>query len=292
MPSSVSATLAPFGGVVVFNIGGYATGLGAQMVVSRSSTGSGGSFLNIFSGATGPLFMDYGDGLPTALLSGSTYYWNFTDASGTVQSGPITPTGSIQYLDDSLTETIIRCLQSGIDNQGIPAGIKRAVVIQDMPLNGFPDLPLITVTAKLEEQEYTGIGQQIPYPIAAQNQTWSQGCLSRKVWTVSCLCTDTTTRDYYKRLVVLIFQAMLPNIFQNLGQNVSHRYMINTGQTAKDLEKQIPGFYFADIMLEVTGNFTINIQTNYPTVSGILIGITASGAYSSSSTTISVSGLN
>ena len=289
MPSSVSASLAPFGGVVSFVIGGYATGASAQMAISRSSTGSSGTYLNIYSGNPCALFVDVGDGLPTALLSGSTYYWNFVDSSGTINIGPITPTGNLQYTDDGLTAIIVRCLQAGIDNQTLPNHIKRATVMQDMPLNGFPSLPLITVTDKLEEQESIGIGQQIPEPILAQNQIWTQGCLSRKIHQVSVLCSDTTTRDYYKRLVVLIFQAMLPNLLQDLGQNVSHRYMINTGQTVEDLKQKIPGFYFADIMLELTGNFTVNVQLNYPIVKGVLIGITAYPV--SSSYFINVSGL-
>jgi len=278
MPSAVSAALAPFGGVVSFTVAGYSTATGTTMTIARSSNGISGSYINIYSGNPLALFIDVGDGLPTSLLSGSTYYWNFSDPSGTVSVGPITPTGNLQYSDDNLTAIILRCLQAGIDNQVLPNGIKRATVMQDMPLNGFPELPLITLTAKLEEQENIGIGQQIPEPIQIQNQIWTQACLSRKLWQVSVLCSDTQTRDYYKRLSVLIFQTMLPNVLQSLGQNVSHKYMINVGQTVEDLKQKIPGFYFADVMLELTGNFTTNVQLSYPKVTGALIGITATGS--------------
>lgn len=277
MPSSVIASLASFGGVVSFLVGGYATGVGSQFSVGRSSTGSGGPFLNIYSGAVVPFYIDLGDGLPTPLLSGSTYYWTFSDPSGSVLVGPLTPTGSIQFTPDNLTSILIRCLQAGIDNIGpLPNGIIRATVMQDMPLNGFPSLPLISVTAQMEDQEDIGIGQQIVNPNLFENQSWSQAVQARKMWRVSILAKDSLNRDFYKDLILNIFHAMLPTIFLPMGQNTSHRYMVSVGQTSEDLKNKSPGFYFADCLLEITGQSNVNIQLNYPPVSGILVGITAS----------------
>lgn len=274
MPSSVSANLSPFGGVTTFTLGGYATGFGAQMTIGRSDSGSGGPFINIYSGGITPVFIDVGDGLQTALSSGSTYYWQFSDASGSVLSGPITPTGNLQFSSDGLTTIFLRCLQSGIDNIGqLPTGIKRALVMLDMPLNSFPALPIISITPQMEEQESLGIGQNIENPILTENIMWTMPTLSRKTWRISVFAQNSETRDYYKRLCILIFEAMLPYIFTPLGQNVSHKYMIHAGQTSESKKDQIPGFYFADIMCEVTGSFNVNVQLNYPIVNKIQVNI-------------------
>jgi len=282
MPTGVIATASPIGGVASFLIGGYATGAGAQMTVSRAV--SGGAYATIYSGSPAVFYIDAGDaGLsgsapqPTPLSSGSNYFWQFSDPSGTVTVGPIQPIPTLIYEGDKFTELIIRCLQAGVNNATLPGKIQRATVMHDLPLGGFPALPFVSVTMQSEEQEETGIGQTGINPISNENYAWSIPTLARRCWRVSVYGREVITRDFYRRLVTDILVGMLPDIFTGLGQNVTHRFISSTGQEVEDKKGQVPAFYFADILFELTGLFNVSVALNYPSVIGVLVGIGVSG---------------
>jgi len=277
MPTQVSATVAPMGGIVTFLVSGYATGVGAQMTVGRSVGTSGGPYTALYSGSPVYFYIDAGDGLPTPLSSGSNYYWNFTDSAGSIVVGPLQPTSSIIYNPESLTSVIIRCIQAGISNITAPAGIKPATVMHSMPLGNFPPLPLISVALRSQEQENNGIGQTARWPIAQENNVWAMPALARKIWMISILAREVDTRDYYRKVVLDILEAMLPDIFTGLGSNVTNSFLVSSGTETDEVHGIAPGFYYADIMMELTGLFNVSVQLNYPPVVGILLSATASG---------------
>lgn len=249
------------------------------MTIARTPSGSTSAL--IYSGAPLAAYIDIGDTLPTPLLTGQAYSWTFTDPSGTVNVGPITPTSMMLVEMEQLTDILIRCLQAATDNTPLPPGIERATVMHDMPLNGFPAMPFISVTLQMQEQEEIGIGQNAPsYGIVTgtENQMWTTAALVRKMWRVSVYAKDTTTREYYRQLILSAFEIMMPTIYTALGQNVSHKFITHTGQFEDDQKWQRPGFFYSDILLEVTGTFNVNIQFTYPPVVGVAINVSGSQA--------------
>jgi len=274
MPLSVSGIPALFGGVVTFQVSGWASGAGATMTISRTPSGQASAL--VYSGPPLGYYVDIGDGLPTPLLSGTSYSWNFTDPSGSVNVGPITPVNMMLIELEQLTAILMRSLQAAIDNATLPAGIERATVMHDMPLNGFPAMPFISITLQVEEQEDIGIGQSVPYNIVTgtENQMWTTATIARKMWRVSIYSREVNTREFYRQAVLSTFEVMMPTIYTSLGQNVSHRFMVHTGQTVDDQKWQMPGFYYSDILLEITGTFNVNVQFNYPPVTGASVVVT------------------
>lgn len=275
MPTSVSAFVAAPGGTVTFTISGWASGAGSQMTISRATSGQ--SYSQIYSGGVLINFVDPGEQLPTGLLSGSNYLWQFIDSVGSVQVGPIQPSSTLIFEDYWLTPLFVKMLRNGIDNLSLPPGVDRAEVFHDMPINSFPPIPAITVSQVLFKQEAIGIGQDIPNPLYNQNAIWTIPAIVENNWQVTVWAKSVETREYYRDATVGIFESLIPSVFLNIGQNITHKFMAHNYIFIEEIKGFLPGFYCADLLFTMNGMFNIPIQTNYPPITGIYSVPSASG---------------
>jgi hypothetical protein len=175
---------------------------------------------------------------------------------------------------------LVDMLKIGVNNLTLPNFIQRAGVFHDMPLGNLPPLPAITVTMELLQQNAIGIGQNVENPILVENGIWTMPALARRIWRISVVAKDVETREYYRDAVVALYESLLPTVFSNLGQNVSHKFQAHSSQWVEELKDVYPGLFIAEIMVELTGLFDVSINTSYQTVKGVLIGMasTASGS--------------
>jgi hypothetical protein len=84
---------------------------------------------------------------------------------------------------------------------------------------------------------------------------------------MSVLALNVRERDFYKDACLSAWFTMQP-VLSLIGQDLVTDWQATNTQTADDLK--IPGFYESAIMLELTGQFNISMQTQYPIISSIV----------------------
>jgi hypothetical protein len=264
--SSGSVAAVPTGGAVLISLPGYLIPLSDVTFMSLSRAVSGasgiGSFTTFYSGSPLPNYVDCGDGTPAPLASGSIYLWNVTDDTGTIQLGPVTPAGSIVSKPDYLTNLLIRLLQGGLNSATFPPGIKLPQVTTQMPQQGWTALPFVVVNLDLIQQSETQIGEDVPN-INPPSQDWTIWSNAKRIWRVSVFSADAQERDFLRDTLLAFFRVIKATVFSPLGYNVSHSFQAASGTDAKEWEGHTPGFYYADLMLEIDGIFSTIVLLNY-----------------------------
>lgn len=269
-PVFVDVYAVPTGGAIGIEFSTAPSG-----TISLARAVSGGAFSTLYSGAplasggVNQFFLDYGDGLPAPLASGTTYVYQLADVGGTVFSAGIQTNGAFALLSDSVTQTLVRLLQAAVANNVPPAGVQPARVIQAMPLTGLPPMPCVVVTPELLQQAEQKVGQDVEQPDATN--TWTMSEFALRLYRVSIISTSAVERDYYRNLVIAAFKISLAYVFGPIGENVTHTYQAASYQVVDPHAGQTPGFYGCDVMLELTGTFNLAITTDY----GIIATITA-----------------
>jgi hypothetical protein len=86
---------------------------------------------------------------------------------------------------------------------------------------------------------------------------------------------DAAERDYYRDTLLALFRILAATAFSPIGINVTHSFQANSYADVNEWEGKIPGFYAADLMLELDGVFPAATLTNY----GIIETITATPVY-------------
>jgi hypothetical protein len=275
----ISGTVVPTGGAITLSIDTAPSG---TVTLERAVSGSSGlgAFTILYSAdVTDPLrlYLDTGDGLPEPLDPTQLYVYQLTDVDGTVQTPAIQPVAALTLLPSPLTEILIRLLQAGINSMvPNPAGVRRAKVLSSMPLGGLPPMPFVTVNLDLEQQDQIPIGQDVAN-YNAKNE-WVMTGFAKRIWRVSVLADSVVERDFYKNAVIGIFNAVLPSTFAQIGLDVTHRYQASTGQVSNEPAQNLPGFWFAEIMIELTGTMNLIITGSYGVISTITMAATVCGA--------------
>jgi len=264
--SNGSVTAVPTGGAAFLSLPGYLippSGV-TFMALSRSVSGSAGlsAFTTFYSGAPLPAYVDCGDGTPAPLASGTNYVWQVQDDLGSIQLGPIIPSNNIVSQPDYLTNLLIRLLQGAIDSTTLPPGVNPTQVTTKMPQNGWQALPFIVVNLDLIQQSETQIGEDVP-TINPPNLDWTIWSNAKRIWRVSVFSRDAQERDYYRDMLLSVFRVLKATVFAPIGLNVSHSFQAVSGTDAKEWEGHTPGFYYADLMLEIDGVFNTVVLTNY-----------------------------
>ena len=255
---TVEYTILPTGGAVQLNIDSDA----ATITITRVTTSSGTS-VTLYNGAPIPLYIDAGDGTPTALLHTETYQYTVTDSSGDSYQTPVlSAAGTVSIDEDFMTPLLIRLLTGAMQSLVLPPGIKAANVLHAMPLNGAPRMPLVTLNLDLMQQADDGVplGQQVvTTPINPAGSIWTIQTMVEWRYTISILSYSAQERDFYRQSLISVLSIMLKNPIESMGRNISHRWQISSGQVSgKDND---PGFYTCDIAFEFTGNFNTSVQT-------------------------------
>lgn len=275
MPTILGQVI-PTGGAVMLTL---TTAISGSISLQRAVSGSSGlgPWTTLYSGAPyanvlqpdglpfETPYIDTGDQLPSPLIPSSLYVYSLTDANGSVQTPPIQPAVQLNLQPEPLTPILMRLLQAGINSLTPPAfnigGGKIPQVLYDMPLAGFPPMPFITVNLDLLQQEEIPIGQNVSNP---NNQdVWTLTGFAKFIYRISVLSNNSQERDFYRDAVIGIFNVILGSVLAPLGKNIRHRYQAACGQVVKDSTLQIPGFYYADVMLEFEGTWNITVTSTY-----------------------------
>lgn len=279
----VEMSVVPIGGAVMMKLPEYLTPPSGVtfMAISRAVSGASGlsAFSTIYSGSPMPAYVDPGDGLPAPLsaLNGG-YVWNVTDDRGTTQVGPVVPASSLVPSPDYLSNLLIRLLQGGINNLVYPANIPAPIggpiqVTTQMPQGGWQAMPFIVVNLDLIQQMEVGIGEDVNLPGPLPVNQWTLWSNAKRIWRVSVFSQDAGERDFYRDSLLSIFRVLKATVFAPLGLDVSHSYQAVSGTDAKEWEGHTPGFYYADLMLEIDGVFNTTILSTYGIIREIDVNI-------------------
>ena len=266
----------PTGGAVLLAFYGAQAGRFAPpsgvttMTLSRAA--SGAAFAPIYTGAPLPFWCDAGDGpltSSTPLDPSTSYTWQAVDSGGTTEIGPVVPAGSIVTTPDAFTQLLIRLLQAGLDNAPRPAGVtvQAAQVVTKMPSGGWPPTPFVVVNLDLLQQSETAVGQDVLAPDA--NNLWTLPGWAKRVWRVSVLSPDADERDFYRDTLLIVFRALKATLFSTVGQNIRHSFQAASGTSADEWVGLGPGFYWADVIMEVEGVFDVTIATGFGLIAAI-----------------------
>lgn len=266
MTISVNVRVLPTGGGIVLDFaqGAGTSPLQGSVTITRSVVGSSNPPFTVWTGQ-GPdmyLFVDVNDGNPGPLLSNQSYTYTITDQTGSLTTDAVTPIGAITLIQHDDTALLARLLQLAVANVTLPPIVtERPVVTTAMPIAGQLALPLLVVNEDLLQQDDIPIGQQVEQ--LNPDLTVTIGGFAKYLWRVSILCKNAPSRDFWKSAVIAIFQSLCGSVFAPIGKNISHRYQAASFQVQSDQHQMVPGFYGADIMLELVGVLNTTIQTSY-----------------------------
>ena len=215
-----------------------------------------------------PVFVDIGDGTKAPLDPTLSYQYVFTTSKGTATAGPIVPSASIVLEPDQLTTILLRALTSGVRSLVLPAGFRNAPqVFHAMPMGAQPTIPMITLNGTLLQQGDIPIGQNNPTNQLAN--TLIIGGQALRHYTIAVLTSTVEEREYYRDAVLAIFHSILGTILAAIGENASHRFQVHSSQVTGDGMQ--PGFYYAEIMLELVGSFAVGVSTTYGVIKEIKV---------------------
>ena len=269
MPT-LTATVPPCGGGVFMAISAV-----SPMTLTRYAQ-STNTTVTLYTGPNLPYWIDQGDGFTTNVeyLPNDTYTYTLSDSNGSVSSGAITPTASLLVSPDQITGVIVKTIKAGIDALVIlqPGWIKPRVY-HAMPLSGTPQIPLIVVTFDLLQQKAVPIGQQ---NMPEYNNTINISVLVERRYTIRTVTTSVDEREFYRDVLVALFEGALFQPLQQLGQNISHSFQSVSFQDTD----QEPGFYVSEMMWIMEGAYSIAMITDY----GLIESLDLSGVDTGSST--------
>ena len=66
-----------------------------------------------------------------------------------------------------------------------------------------------------------------------------------------------------------MFRVLHASVYSYIGLNVEHSFQAVSYTGTEEWQGQIPGFYNADLMLELDGLFPAMVLTNYPVIESI-----------------------
>lgn len=266
---SMTCSVAPTGGIVVLKLASSAPAATWSLVRGVVSGGTTVGQTILFTGPSEvqPVFLDIGDGLKTPLDPTQQYEYTFTTGAGVATSGPVQPSAEIELEPDHMTAVLLRGLQSGVRSLKLPAAFKNAPsVFHAMPMGSIPTLPMISLNETLLQQGDIPIGQNNLANLTSNSQV--VGGQALRHYTIAVLTLTVEEREYYRDAVLGIINALLGPVFEAIGENSTHRFQVNSSQVTGDA--MMPGFYFAEILWEFTGTFSVGVSTTYGVVEQIV----------------------
>jgi hypothetical protein len=260
--------VAPTGGIVILKMKSAAPPASWSLVRAVVSGSDLIDQTTLFESpsSTLPVVVDIGDGTLEPLDPNLVYQYTFTTSSGTAVTTPISPATSITIEPDPLTSILMRALQSGVRALTIPAAFhNRPEVFHAMPINRQPPLPMISINDTLLQQGDIPIGQNNLANFRDNTQTIGGQAMHH--YTIAVMTSTVKERLFYRDAVLAIFNAALGSILQAIGQNSSHRFQVHSSQVV-GTDTQ-PGFFYSEILLEITGVFAVGVTTSFQTIEQI-----------------------
>lgn len=283
MSQNIVATVLSCGAgvkLLVFNAPPTGNWTLSRAVVISSIIGSYSVLYNGISLAPDPtlpsFYMDVGDGVNTAIDTGATYVYQLVTTSGTVISNQVTIASSLKIVGDvSISPTVAgnpetvsqfgfiflfkQVLSNAINCLTLPIGWSKPSVLVSMPLTGQPTLPIITVNPDLMQETFVPIGTDVNTAgYGLQPDSYFIDSIVKRRYRVSILAMTAEEREYYVIILVAIFKSSLYDILSVYGQNLTQSFQSTSSQTVD------PAFYFAELMLEFSGVFSVAVNESYP----------------------------
>lgn len=263
MTINVAVKPIPTGGAIMLDFLQGAATSALQGTVTISRVVNGGSPVQIWTGPAAEMnyFIDANDGSAGPLQSGSQYAYAITDQSGSYTTPAVSPVSQFAVIQNSDVAFMVRLFEAAVATIAVPSTItKRPSVTNAMPITGTPPLPMIAVNLDLVQQEDIPIGQDVGAP--NPDLTITLGGYAKWMWRLSILCSDAPARDFWRDAVIAIFQALCPSVFAPIGRNISHKYQAASYQVVNESKNLSPGFYGADVLLEIEGVLNTTLTTN------------------------------
>ena len=215
-------------------------------------------------------YIDIGEGLNAPLNQSLAYAYTFTVVSGGTDVSITTPAISVGATltinQDDLTQIFIRVMQAGLNALIVPNNFKRKPsVFHAMPVAGQPTLPFVAISQVTMQQVQVPIGQNVMSNY--QSNLLSITDLTKRRYSIAIMTTTAEEREFYRDAVISIFKTILGPLLESIGQNVSHDFMVDTGQVTQD--RDAPGFYYCECLVEITGTFNVTVSTNYGFIADI-----------------------
>lgn len=137
-----------------------------------------------------------------------------------------------------------------------------------MPQNGWLAMPFIVVNLDIIQQTETQIGGDVENP--DNDNVWTLFANAKRVWRICVICQDAEERDFFRDTLLGVFRVLKATALQPMGMDVSHSFQAVSYTSALEFEGRIPGFYAADLMLEIDGPLPAVVTTNYPVIEEIV----------------------
>ena len=211
-------------------------------------------------------YFDVGDGLPSHLDLTISYVYQVIDVNGTTQSAALTPSASLQITRDNFSYIFVRLVQAALDSIALPKGLKKTHVLQAMPLDRTPTLPLVTINLDLIQQSEVPIGRNVP---DSDTNQWTIPGNAIRRFSIWVLTQNVVERDFYHDALLGLIATIMSTAFSsdNLGMSTHYSYQAAQGQTTGG--ENSPGFYYSQVMLEMNGPMNIGVTTDYGTPTSI-----------------------
>lgn len=271
-------SISPTGGIIALEM--YSAAAAATWSLTRyvSINGTLTTPTVLFTGASNgqpyQVFIDVGDQTKAPLDPTQLYVYVFATANGTIQSDALSPACSVTLELDQTDLLLYRALQSGIKALVLPASFNnKPSIVHAMPLGVAPTLPVISFNETLLQQAETQIGENVDGDSTLNQFQVAQQAMRH--YTIFIAAASPVEREYYKHAVIAIYKALLGPILNRIGENVSHRFQATSSQVVG--RENEPGFFFAEILLEFTGLYTIGVNTNYGVIENFVVDATNAG---------------
>lgn len=263
----ISWQVAPTGGIMILKMQSAAPA-NSWSLVRAIVAGASPSQVTLFQAPeyTQPVFLDIGDGTKAPLDPTLSYQYTFTTAAGTVTTDAIVPSASITLEPDHLTAVLLRALTAGFRSLVIPAAFNdRPRVFHAMPMGIQPTLPMVSLNGTLLQQGDIPIGQNNPSNITSN--TLAIGGQALRHYTIAVMASTVEEREFYRDATLGIFNSILGPILNAIGENSTHRFQVHSSQVVGS--GQQPGFFYSEILLELTGTFSVSVSTSYGVIETI-----------------------
>jgi hypothetical protein len=243
----------------------------SPMALYRYTGSLSSSATLLFSGTPYQLkWIDNGDELPNYLDFGTTYFYQVVDSGGTFTTSGIVPATENIIITSYLDKILFRAFSAGINSLALPEGFKKIRVLEAMPLTqGSEQLPMIVMNLDLEQQTELGIGALVN---SSLTNIYEIQVISLRRYSISILTKNAQERDFYKNACVGVFYIMMQSL-SLVGLGFTINYQASNNQCVGSNED--PGFYECVFMLDMTGNFNLQVQTNYGIIESIVPVISA-----------------
>jgi hypothetical protein len=148
----------------------------------------------------------------------------------------------------------------------IPQGLNAIRVLEQMPLSMGSTgtyFPFVVMNLDLEQQEAVQIGQDVQF---SETNIDIVPMIVFRRYSLSILSHNAQERNFYKDASIAVLRGLMQTL-ASIGGNITSSFQ--AAQSQEPTGPMMPGFYEADVMFDMEGQFNVSIYTNYPLIETI-----------------------